>query len=270
MLLNKKSKNFEYIVETFNSMSQVFDTLEKRYSNFSSDNKYSKSFSGVTSFEELKQLALYGWSNHVDRVIKEIAKVDKSKLREIQKTMFQEGVEGFLPIVPNALRGLPNSMITTKIAKKKSKVVEVVLDVTYPARIPTEEIIDYYSKVFAYLIHLEKSGFRVKIKAVMVFANQDYRKSHLFELVLKNEYQPIDMKKLMFPIIHSGMLRALGFEWYERLPNAEQVDGYGKALQFWSSQEKAEEVKTTLGLNRKNIFFIHYDSNFRNILKGVS
>lgn len=270
MLLEKSSSRFNYIIEKFKSVKEVIDVIEQRKPNFSSDNKYDRSFSKLSSYQELKELVLYGWEQEVKNFERKIKDVDKSKMQSSAKTKFFEDVNGFAPIIPNALKGLPHSMINSKRILRKNKVINVVLDATYPGRISTEQIISYYSDVFAYLVGLEKSGYRVNIDVSMTFSEEDIDTVHHFELNLKKEYQPIDIKRLMFPIVHTGMLRALGFEWYERLPDAQHINGYGKAFHYWPNESAMEEVKTALDLNDKKRFYIYYSSDYKAILKGVS
>jgi len=264
------SKNFKYIVEFFESSKDALETSDNRVNNFGRErDEYEKEFAGVEDYEQVRDMLLNGWTKPIKNVERKIAEIDKTKRIDVRKPAMKPDVAGFMPIVPNALMGLPKSMFNTHMVSKKSKVLDVLLDVTYPARLKQPEIIEYYSKVFAYLMSLEKQGFRVRITVFMLFGDYDENQVHVFKLLLKRENQPIDIKRLMFPMIHNAMLRAMGFDWYQRLPGAEKIEGYGKAMHYWGNSEKVREVKQALGIDNGKTFYVYHGSDYKTIFKGI-
>lgn len=265
-----KSNNFKYIVESFDNVIDALNTSDNRKQNFGRHrDEYDRGFAGVDNYEQVRDMMLNGWDKPIKNVQDKIKRIDKTKQADVKRTVTRPDVAGFVPIVPNALMGLPKSMLNSHIVAKKSKVLNVLLDVTYPARMTKDEIIDYYSEVFAYLMSLEKQGFRVRITVFMLFGEIGAPKVHVFKLLLKRENQPIDIKRLMFPMIHNGMLRAFGFDWYQRLPDAHEISGYGKALHFWNSSSDVDEVKNTLGIDNRSTFYIYHNSDYKSIFKGI-
>ena len=264
----KRTKSFNVIMEEFNSIKELVDTSDNRKNNFGYNREFSQRWAGVKNYDQARDYLLNGWSEPIKDVKNYLDKIDQNKRLDARKTRLKDDIAGFLPIVPNALMGLPKSMRNVEIVTKKSKVLNVTIDTTYNAGVSKSEAQEYFSKVFAHLMALEKSGFRIRINSMMCFGNPSEDTVHIVKLLLKHEYQPIDIKKLMFPIINTAMLRAVGFDWYERLPDAVEIGGYGRALHHWHST-KEQEIYDLMGIDKSKSFYIHYNSNYRQIFKGA-
>ena len=143
-----------------------------------------------------------------------------------------------------------------------------MIDSTFSASTGTEEVIDYYSKVFAYIVDLEKNGVRCRIETLISLSEEGTKKCHVLKVLTKDESQPIDMKRSTFPIMHPAMLRVFGFDWYERLPGAQHIGGYGRAFHHWSDEKKVKEVLDAVA-QIDNYYYIYYGSDYKKVFEKV-
>lgn len=265
----KRTKSFNVIMEEFHSIKELVDTSDSRKNNFGLNREFRESSAGVKNYDQARDYLLNGWSEPVKDVKDHLNKIDENKRLDAIKTRLKDDVAGFLPIVPNALMGLPKTMRNVEIVTKKSKVLNVTIDTTFKASVSKSKAQEYFSKVFAHLMALEKSGFRIRINSMMCFGNPIEDAVHIVKLLLKHEYQPINIKKLMFPIINTAMLRAVGFDWYQRLPDAVKISGYGRPLYDWRNGKREQEIYDMMGIDKSKSFYIHYDSDYLQIFKGA-
>lgn len=102
-------------------------------------------------------------------------------------------------------------------------------------------------------MNLEENGYRVRLDYLKTFMSHDNR-IYSFRLPVKNEHQPINLKRLMFPMSHVSMQRFLAFDWLERLPNGKYMSGYGHALYGGDSKE-VSAIKEMLDKNEYLVYF---------------
>lgn len=265
----KKTDRHEYIIEEFNSYNELITVNDSREQNFgkartASDRKWYGS-----TYEEAIEMLRYGWQDKekVNRVMEKIGELEK--MQETQKMSFKNDIVGYAPIVPLAMLGVPQNMINCTRKPKKAKVINLVIDISVSCNVDSESILDWGAKMVSKVINLEKQGFRVRIDIIKTFIDTSYgTKAHVLKLPIKNENQPFDIQRMMFPIAHTAMGRRIGFDWYERLPEAEQLGGYGTPL-IHHTRERAEEIKRNI-LDTKNSYIIHRMEDIENILKGVA
>ena len=107
-----------------------------------------------------------------------------------------------------------------------------MIDTTYAWHVSSSEVASYYSSCLHSLVNLEKSGFRIRLEALCGFTSDSSfdDESYYMFVKLKNEFQPLEIKKMMFALVSDRMLRDVGFEWYEKLPNSKMLSAYGRAL----------------------------------------
>jgi hypothetical protein len=175
---------------------------------------------------------------------------------------------GYQPLVPNALMGLPKSMIRTERVVKKSKIINVVIDTTYKYATKTREVVNQFSNALAYLASLEKQGFRVRISLLYVFGKDNESTVHACKVLLKDEKQPMDIKRMMFPLTNLGSFRLFGWDWYERLPEALEIFGYGQQIKYWNKDRQAD-IMNVLGEVNSKAYFIDIDSDLNSVFSSV-
>lgn len=264
---NYKLKNQEIILESFNGMLELVKTNDSRKNNFGYDRKVKGRDFNFSSYEQAVSWLL-NYDKHLDMFKKEIKNLDIKISTDSKKVKTFNSVEGYQPIIPNALMGLPNSMVNSKVSYKKNKVINVLVDATYSWHTTEQEVARSYSKQLAYLSLLEKQGFRVRLELGFIFGTRFSNKIHICKILLKNESQPLDIKRLMFGLTNLGSFRLFGWDWYERLPKAEQIDGYGSPMYSWDS-EKRNALLESIGTIQNKQYYLHLNSNVEQVFESV-
>lgn len=216
-------------------------TIESVMSNGGSD------WVGCKSVKEAEDMLMNGWAKKVEDMKiafkKELATLDNSRLRTTVAS-----VSGFMPIVPNALLGLPNSMIDVRMTPKKSRILNFMVSIDRSCGNSVDEIVRKMTKIFAYMAMLERSGqYRCRIEVFFTaFGGHGRDRTNTSVSVLvKSENQLFDIKRLCFPIIHPAMLRLFAFAWEESLPMpADQYmeGGYGTSFEHWDEEYKRDYI----------------------------
>ena len=256
--------NQKFYHERFENYKEFYDVLMSRQPKANQTlesvlNDHGRGWVGVNSVEEAKNLFLNGWQQNVEN-LKVAFNKELNVLEQGRPTKMVSSVNGFIPIVPNALLGLPNSMIDMKLAPKKSKILNFMISIDRSCGNSVKEIIDKMSKMFAYIAMLERSGqYRCRIEVFFTafdgYSNNDKTYTSA-SVVVKNENQLFDIKRLCFPIIHPAMLRLFMFAWNECLPleyTSYRIGGYGCAFEHWSQSSKQDFINMVNVGNEKTI-----------------
>lgn len=260
------------IIEEFNSFNELISVNDSRTPNFSSGGGRANGndeWNGA-SYEEAVEMLRYGWQDKekVSIVKDKIAKLEK--LHDVQKMSFKNDIVGYAPIVPLALKGVPQNMINMTRTPKKAKVIKIIIDIGVDSKVTAEEKLEWGAKVVSKIMSLEKQGFRVKLECVKTFIEgYDTRdKAHACKVPIKNENQPFDIQRMMFPIAHIAMSRRILFDWYERLPEARYIWGHGRSLQYHSNKKHVELIKKTIA-DTENSYYISIADDIDRVLEGV-
>ncbi len=230
-------------VELYNSANELVDTCLKR--TYKGGSFHGDTFSGsrdkggrkwnggLTAKQSLETLA-NGWSENVEKLTKKMNSV--KQLADGKRNTFRNDVVGYSPIVPLAIMGVPTSMISSTQKKIKSKIIDIYYDTTVSCGNSAKQILDNGMKLMETVVNLENSGYRVRLSAMQSYSVSD--SSDILIVRVKNENQPLDIKRVMFPIMHPAMFRVIGFGWYERCPTAEYRNGYGRGLSYNMSEKE--------------------------------
>lgn len=158
-------------------------------------------------------------------------------------------VAGYQPIIPNAIMGLPNSMINSRIKPIKTKVIDLFYEMTIMSYHKSDDLIQAGQKILGAILELEAQGYRFNL-----YCTQGYY-SHgegcdMLCVKVKSANQPMDLKRMSFPIAHTAFFRGLGFDWYSKFPKGRYRAGYGIAISTEKTQEEiSEEYRNIFGGN---------------------
>ena len=233
---------YNVVFERFPTIDKLIQANKNRKPNkvFSpyplNSNDTSKSFSGTASYQEAEDLLVHSWDKPLDR-LKGGEKAFVKSNTVAQKRKSTTGVVGYMPNVPNAVMGLPNSMINTESIKQKVKAVTIVYSPCVSYQWSTNEIIDSGIAVMNIINLLERNGIRVQL-TIEFMASHTGRANPSNQLSVawldvKGWRDPLDLKKIAFPVVHSSMLRRIGFRWLETNPNITNpnyIGGYGTPI----------------------------------------
>ena len=277
-VINGRCLGRDLYFENYVNYDEFLRTVLDRDENNNHDSEYklketigSKSWSGVSSVDEAKELLMNGWNKEIE-TLKKTFNSDFKTMQSRQVNKRFNDVVGFMPIVPNAIIGLPISMINTRKEVKKQKVLRFLVDATKACRYDYDEIVEKMSKILAVIANFEKSGYRCKIEILETFSQPDERKTIIgFSIPVKNETQLFDIKRLAFPIIHSAMSRVFGFSWQASLPleyKKTSSKNLGKSLCYWG-ESKRNEVLNSIQKGNEKMIYVSMETDIDELLKEV-
>lgn len=255
----KQFENRTYEIEQFDSVLELARINQKRtatepYKNECLEKEgVTESFNGVKTIGEAYQLLADGWEKGTKELNKAVSEMVKTSFRS--KTSFKNEVIGFIPNVPLSIMNVPNSMINIHKEQVKSKVISIVYDRGASCGVSPEEIMEAGKNIVSEIVNLETKGYRVELKIMDSFCRDGF-----FDMVLvnvKQANQSLNLKKLMFPIVHTSWLRVIGFDWMYKTPFARYMYGLGHPYYVELSDKVADknDMKKIFG---DNTVYINY------------
>lgn len=251
------------LCEHFNSIASLMKALESRKNNEAMQGENcsrtgSEDFTGTKSYKEALNLLENGWTEKLEEV-KQKFKTAVSSNAEASKDRVRPttGVVGYAPCVPNAIRGLPNSMIATERVPQKVKAVSLIYGTTVLGSFESDDLMKCGVTIMQIVNSLELQGYRVKLVQEL-YASEGSIDTATMLVDLKDYRQPLDLKKLCFPMIHTSMFRRIGLKWIETVPDLTDKGfrgGYGHALTK-DYEERKRTLKEGLKCIGENDYYI--------------
>lgn len=183
-------------------------------------------FYGVKNWDEATDLLMHGYNP----MAKELKDVRPNIVGEGKRIAFKNSVEGFAPVVPLALMGVPNSMIAVRMKPIKAKVLNIYFDSGMTSRVTPAQCIRAGKQLLRVLLSLEQSGYKFNLYSTFSFSQAYSNKGHALYVKIKSSGQPLDLKKMSFMLAHPAALRVFAFDWYSRLPGGVYIHNYGSPL----------------------------------------
>lgn len=243
--------------EHFESIAEMLKVINSRENNSAmrgenSSHESGGSFSGTKSYEEAIELVTKGWSKPLEEIRKGTTKNIKTNV-VASKALPATGIVGYAPCVPNAILGVPNSMIKTDRTPSKVKAVTLTYAISVNCQWSVEEITKCGITALNIVNDLEMEGYRVALNVEFMCAKSN-KEISIVTVKVKDWRQPMDIKKLAFPIVNPAMFRRFGFRWLETCPQVTDSSyrgGYGKPLSndSYESQLKIYNDNGVLGKN---------------------
>lgn len=255
MIKEAKSEKIgvSFVVESYNSTADVVRDCKTRsitsssFKNMQEKGKVEgdKSWYGVDSYEQALQFLEEGYQPTVESLK---AGVKMNLQGNGKRISFHNDIVGYAPIVPLAILGVPNSMINSHMKPIKAKVIDVYYNMTASAFVSSKSIIEAGVKLLGAIIALEQQGYRFNIYAVQCY--YDNKKCYMLKVKVKDAMQPIDLKRISFPLTHTGFFRVIGFDWYSKCPKAKHLSGYGRPIENdFNRNRLTEAMKELFGEN---------------------
>lgn len=255
-------------IEFYNSANEMASDLETRQMTSRSFHEpdYGSSFVGASKDETYKMLR-EGYQPTVD-ALKNKTGISVSGKR----FKSYNDVVGFQPIIPNAIMGLPNSMVNSSMKPIKTKVLDIYYNMTVSCGVDSKDLIKAGQKMLGVILEMEAQGYRFNL-----YVTQDYYDSgsgcDMVCVKVKSANQPFDLKRMSFPVSHTAFFRGIGFDWYSKFPLGTYRSGYGHSIAYDKSQEDiTAEFKRLFG--KGAMYFtatnlIKKGDDAENYLKGV-
>lgn len=189
-------------------------------------------FTKTNSYKEALDLLKYG-DDESYKLLKEVRKENgidemENSLRK-RKRVIQD-VAGFQPIVPNAILGLPKSMLNSNYDLSRKKIVRIFFDAGIQWTVSAKEMALAGAKIMSYIDTLEYNDYRVEL----YIGNTSHVHSSSvnnqgWAVPIKAATQPLNIRKLSFYFINPSFLRRIGFRVDEAESQFVDVtnNGYG-------------------------------------------
>lgn len=255
----------KYIHETFDSITKLLETINKRVPNSVFKGKAldsetgSQKFTGTKNYKEAEELLINGWDGPV-KDIKAAQKALQVKSNvTTQKARPRSSVVGYAACVPAAILGLPESMIATEKVPNKVKAVTIVYANNANCGVNSDRFVKAGAAVLKLVNDLELKGYRVRL-ICEVFSAKASNETIVCRVTVKDWRQPLDLKKIAFPIAHASMLRRLGFRWLETVSGIEYKgwpSGYGYPLSNDLTCQQINELYRKNNLLNDNEYYIN-------------
>lgn len=265
---NKKVGGFDVHFERYESALEVVENCKTRgITNSSFRNMQVEritSWHGVNSYEEALEYMRTGFQPTVDSM----KGVFKGNLKGTgSRFAFKNDLQGFAPVVPLALKGVPNSMVSMTMKPIKTKVVDIYYDMTTGAGTSSEQIMDAGKMLLSTVIELERQGYRFNLYVTQSYSG--ISDCDMLVVKVKNAAQPLDLKRVSFPLTHTAFFRVIGFDWYSKVPGGKYRPAYGQALPYRTGRSKMKKMmKELFGENAKSFSAIDIIESGKDYIKA--
>lgn len=227
-------------MEEFHSIKDLMHTVENREVNkifegrsHSSHDEGDVDWYLTHNFDEARDKMFMGWDEHVPDVKAGLVKLDKlltveSMIRVTPRANFV----GHAPSVPRFMLGLPQAMIDSTREPSKQRTLSILYGFGGLGNVSASSLLRAGISLLAGISAIERLGIRVRLDVVR--ASSCGREMATFRLMVKDYTQPLDLRKLCFPIANPSMQRRIAFDWLEKHPDIKDrdwADGYGSSLQ---------------------------------------
>ena len=247
-LVKKKVGSINYNIERYESAIEVVTNCKKRTRTNDSfhdmPNESMGSWYGVDSYEQALDFMKNGYQPTVDS-LRNVFKANKNG--ESTRFAFMNEVQGLAPVVPLALKGVPNCMLNMHMKPIKAKVVDIYYDMVASSGTDSKDIIKAGQTLLGTVVEMERQGYRFNLYAVQTYSNNS--SCDMLVVKVKDARQPLDLKRISFPLTHTGFFRVIGFDWYSKVPDGKYRSCYGCALSYTLEGRFKKTMKELFGKN---------------------
>ena len=246
--ITMNGKHARVFGEIYNSPREIVDIVGARPHVFDDDDDFfspgaicnSPSWNGWTTHEELIEDCL-SCKTRKD-IIEGIKAGIKPSIEGVKVRNFAN-VQGFAPIVPNALMGLPNSMMDQRRVTVKAKVINLFVNISTLGGSSAYDLTIAGTKLMQYVIGLEQSGYRVGLTAFWGTYNDG--DVAIIGVKVKDPSQPLDITRCAYPFVNPSFHRGICYGWYQRTEGFNHDWGYGHVPRHGSSYHR--DIQKSLG-----------------------
>lgn len=229
--------------ESFRDFGSLMETLMSRPNNEimknekSSMKKESKDgdWYGTPDFPTAVLMLGTGYKEAMDSMKRNIEiqkKLNSEFAKSIEHPKPHNAVVGFIPCVPNAIRNLPNSMVSYDRKPMKRKTVSIKYIYSGSCAMDPEWFIKPGMALLTAIDLTERSGITTELN-LGFFAGERNGEYAIPFVKLKRYDERYSLQKISFPIAHPSIFRRIGFKWLETTPTITEsgfCHGYGTPI----------------------------------------
>lgn len=214
MLAFENKDTYINLFENLTELSHYITEKPRKSGRCRSSEERDKDFTGTETWEEAFELFKFGDNELYKKFQDQRAKINIDKLlgNAVRKQKYVNRHYGCVPNVPAYLIGNPLNMINPEIGKISHKVINIFLSVGVPWHVEKEDIMRTGIIYLSVIELLEKAGYRCNLYAGVTASST--RAEYLY-VRIKTDREPLNIKKLVFPLAHPSMLRRIFFKWVE-------------------------------------------------------
>lgn len=189
-------------------------------------NRFHSQWTKTESFEEASDLFKRGWSDMSERLTQRL-KTEQSKMEPVMVSKNTIGVQGYHPIVPLYLMGVPTNMVRREMRPAKQKVITLNKSTNYNSAVSSTQIVDESVKALMLIKKLEAQNYRCNLN--LIWGVFTYSRTLIVKIRIKSANEKLNISKLSFPLVHPSMLRRLLLRFIEVHPlvTRDFIVGYG-------------------------------------------
>jgi hypothetical protein len=254
------------VYEEFHNFGQLLETINGRPKNAIMEGRNdsetnSEYFTGTKSYKQACEMLGTGYIEILQRLEKSIAaqnKLNAKYTEELDRPRPSIKVQGYIPCIPNAIRNLPQSMISIDRKPIKRKTLHILYAETGSGAREAEWFIAAGAALLSAIEIIEKGGIQTKID-LCFFCGERAGEITFPTITIKNYGERYSLQKISFPLAHPSMFRRIGFKWLETTPDIRNdfSVGYGRA-------PTDEELERALGKRDNSTYLITTDWINRN------
>ena len=250
------------IYEHFKSVYEFDSVMGNRKTNpifepvLSSHREEDSRWAGTKDFPEAQDFMLNGWNAKIKQMREEMMKYSQKVIVQRQKML--KSVVGYIPCVPNAIKGVPKSMyfFEKKEREEKRNTIHLVFNSNASCDYSSERLLQCGLTVLKLAMILDKSKIRTRID-VVPFMSFDEREAVGCTIQIKDYRQSFNFSKMAYPIANPAFFRRHGFNYLEKTQGISESwkSGYGCSLAMCCSSLKEKYLKFA-GLAENNVVYI--------------
>jgi hypothetical protein len=174
------------------------------------------SFTGSASYEHATKIMADGYKDTLKKIVTE--PVNVTHTQEVRRPRQMVGIVGYTPHVPNAIAGIPTSMITQEMQPMRQKVIKIKYSLGLMAKEDKEGFVKAGANLLSLIKSLELKGYRVALDLLKITFTPDRSEVSVFTINLKDWRQQPNPLKLTYPLTHPSFYRRHCFRHLETSP----------------------------------------------------
>lgn len=227
--------DYNIIRARYNNISELMAQLDKPNNSIMKDehssNSGSSSFTMTKNYREAVDLLYRGYSEPIKQIIEDVNKNRKTIEHFVQPARKLQNMPiGYLPNVPNAILGLPDSMINITMNAKKTRTLRVAYASSAACTVSAQDLAKAGSRLVSALNIIELNGIQTELN-IDFFCGQEGKELTSAMLKIKGFGERFNVSKICFPMVHPSMFRRIGFKFLETtegLTSRGWTCGYGR------------------------------------------
>lgn len=264
------------VIERFDSLTSYANVIGKRNPNTVFGGRGlesetgSESFTLTASYDDSLSLMMSGYKEGLKNLTASKG-TRVAHTSRVAKSLPTTDVVGYIPHIPNAITGIPQSMISTRPTEQKAKVISILYDKGSSARTDASRFVAAGRKLLEVIMTLELQGYRVGLNILTSFC-EDSQKAFCI-IRVKDHRQQSNPLKIAYPLLHPSFFRRQGFRWLETCPavtDREFISGYGSVMsRFYKTVGERREYLRQQGVLEPGCFYTEFEEAEENTVDDL-